>query len=117
MYLKLQPYRQKSITNRACLKLATKYFGPYKVLAKVGPIVYKLDLLAGARVHPTFHVSQLKKHVGHASTQLQLLLMDAKGVLAKEPISILDRRINKRRGRLCIEVLVKWSNCFPKDST
>ena len=35
VYVKLQPYRQKTIANRACLKLSAKYFGPYKVCAKV----------------------------------------------------------------------------------
>ena len=43
--------------------------------------------------------------------------MDAEGVIAKEPVAILDRRMNKKRGRLCTEVLVKWSNCFPEDAT
>ena len=117
VYVKLQPYRQKTVANRLCLKLAAKYFGPYKVLAKIGSVAYKLELPAGAKVHPTFHVSQLKKHVGKATTQYQLPLMDADGMLAKEPVAILDRRMNKCRGRVCTEVLVRWSNCFPEDST
>ena len=117
VYVKLQPYRQKTVANRACLKLSAKYFGPYRVCAKVGTVAYKLELPTGARVHPTFHVSQLKQHVGHATTQSQLPLLDADGIIAKEPIAILDRRMNKRRGRLCTEVLVQWSNCFPKNAT
>ena len=49
VYVKLQPYRQKIIANRACLKLSAKYFGPYKVDAKVGTVAYKLELSAEAR--------------------------------------------------------------------
>ena len=29
VYVKLQPYRQKSVVNRTCLKLSAKYFRPY----------------------------------------------------------------------------------------
>ena len=99
VYVKLQPYRQKSVVNRTCLKLSAKYFGPYKILAKVGSVAYKLALPEGAKIHPVFHVSQLKKYVGAAATQSQLSQLDEDGTLSKEPIAIMDRRINQRRGR------------------
>ena len=99
-----------------CLKLAAKYFKPYKVLAKVGVVAYKLVLPSDFKVHLVFHISQLKKHVGKHSVQSELPLLDADGVLSKEPIAISDRRINKRKGRAIIEVLVQWSNCFSEDA-
>ena len=117
VYLKLQPYRQTTVANRKCLKLSARFFGPFQVLEKVGEIAYKLALPPDAKVHPVFHVSQLKKHVGHATTQSQLPLLDDQGLLAKEPLSILDRRIVKKKGQAVTEVLVQWRNTFPEDST
>jgi hypothetical protein len=43
-------------------KLAPRYVGPYKILARLGPGAYRIqlpDILSA--VHNVFHVSQLKK--------------------------------------------------------
>ncbi|GJZ46358.1 putative reverse transcriptase domain-containing protein [Tanacetum coccineum] len=43
-------------------KLNPRYAGPFKVLAKVGKVAYKMELPQEfSRVHHTFHVSNLKK--------------------------------------------------------
>ena len=117
VYLKLQPYRQKSVVNRLCLKLLAKFFGPYKVLDRVGSVAYKLELPPASRIHPVFHVSQLKKHVGEAVVQSQLPLLDNDGLLVKEPVHILDRRMSKVGNVAVTEVLVRWSNTFPEDAS
>jgi hypothetical protein len=58
--LKLQPYAQTSVINRPCAKLAFKYFGPFKIVERIGMVAYKLALPQDCVVHPVFHVSQLK---------------------------------------------------------
>ncbi|GJX83627.1 putative reverse transcriptase domain-containing protein [Tanacetum coccineum] len=55
--------RQKSYADRNKRgKLNPRYVGPFKVLAKVRKVAYKLELPQElSRVHHTFHVSNLKK--------------------------------------------------------
>jgi len=68
VFVKLQPYIQSSLSQRANQKLSFKFFGPYRVVARVGTMAYQLELPASSSMHPVFHVSQLKKSVGASHT-------------------------------------------------
>ncbi|XP_025702492.1 uncharacterized protein [Arachis hypogaea] len=70
VYLKLQPYRMKTLARRVNQKLSARFYGLYEILEKIGQVAYKLKLPPNARVHPVFHVSLLKKCV-NPSTQVQ----------------------------------------------
>jgi len=54
VFLKLQPYRQTSVTLRRSIKMNPRYYRPYKILQKVGVMAYKLLLPAKARIHYVF---------------------------------------------------------------
>lgn len=41
-----------------------RYYGPYKVIGKIGTVAYKLELLSTSSVHPVFHVSLLREYKG-----------------------------------------------------
>ena len=99
------------------MKLAPKYFGPFKVLEKIGKVAYKLLLPPGSKVHHTFHVSQLKKHFGNKPSTAQLPVLADDVTIVKEPVMVLDRRIVKKANRAVIEVLIQWTNSFPKDAS
>jgi transposase InsO family protein len=57
VYLKLQPFRYHAFGLHQSLKLTTKFYGPFRVLKKIGSAAYKLQLLESAAIHPVFHVS------------------------------------------------------------
>lgn len=118
VYLKLQPYRQITAAVRRNVKLSSKYYGPYLVLEKLGPVAYRLELPSGCLIHPVFHVSQLKRKVGrHHSAQIQPPLSGPDGQLLTEPIAILKRRMVKKNNAVSVEVLVQWANLSPEEAT
>ncbi|GJR49300.1 putative reverse transcriptase domain-containing protein [Tanacetum coccineum] len=76
-------------------KLNPRYVGPFKVLEKVGSVVYKLELPQElSRVHNTFHVSNLKEC--YSDEPLAVLLegihIDDKLRFVEEPVDITESR-------------------------
>ena len=118
VFLKLQPYRQNSVFKWAHKKLVNKFFEPYCVLEKIGTIAYKLQLPVGARVHPVFHVSLLKKAMGDLSkNSSDIPPIDDEGVLMLEPAEILDTRWLKRGGKFIEQSLVRWKKLPAEEAT
>jgi hypothetical protein len=106
VYLKLQPYVQASLAPRANRKLCFKFFGPYKIIDRIGSTAYKLQLPTSATIHPMFHVSLLKKVVPPA-VQVMGDLPDAL-VAFQVPEEILQYRVSNGN-KAATKVLVKWS--------
>ncbi|RVX03831.1 Transposon Tf2-8 polyprotein [Vitis vinifera] len=109
VYLRLQPYKQQSVVQRRNLKLSPRFYGPYKVLEKIGTVAYRLELPPEEKIHPVFHVSCLKEKLGERH-QLVVTLppADNDGVIRPEPEEILHRRLKKKKNHAVTEVLVKW---------
>lgn len=107
--LKLQPYSQSSLVNRPYPKLAFKFFGPYKILERVGNVAYKLDLPDSSAIHPVFHVSQLKTFVPDYSPVFSTLpSFPELDTGDPEPEAILERRLVKKGNTAIPQGLIKW---------
>ncbi|GJU42948.1 putative reverse transcriptase domain-containing protein [Tanacetum coccineum] len=77
-------------------KLNPRYVGPFRVLAKVGKVAYKLELPQKlSRVHHTFHVSNLKKCYVDEPLVMSLegIHVDDKLQFVEEPVEIMEREI------------------------
>lgn len=107
VYLKLQPYVQSSLAPRANQKLAFKFFGPFKIIGKMGSVAYKLDLPTSCSIHDVFHVSQLKKAIP-SSIQVSSSIPDISSSL-QFPEKVLAKRMSSRGVDPVHQVLVKWS--------
>ena len=118
VFLKLHPYRQQTTFKRAHQKLASRFYGPYPVIQKIGAVAYKLQLPEGARIHPVFHVSLLKNFVGElAEPSQELPPVNEEGVVILEPQHILDTRWVKRGNKFEEENLIQWKHLPVEDAT
>jgi hypothetical protein len=60
VWLSTKNLKQKVRGNTS--KLTPKFWGPFRILRKVGPVAYQLDLPSSLKVHKVFHVSLLKQY-------------------------------------------------------
>ncbi|GJT81843.1 hypothetical protein Tco_1056185 [Tanacetum coccineum] len=77
-------------------KLNPRYIGPFKILAKVGTVAYRLEILEQlSRVHSTFHVSNLKKCFSDEPLVIPFdeIQIDDKLNFIEEPVGIMDQEV------------------------
>ena len=100
VYLRLQPYRQRTLAYKGKWKLSPRFFGPFQVLLKVGAISYRLDLPPKAKIYLVFHVSCLKLKLGQKVHPIPTLPpMDADGQVRVEPIKVLQTKSRSLRSQ------------------
>ena len=108
VYLKVRRFQQQLFTGRAPSKLGPKYFGPLRVLAKVGRVAYRLQLIEGVGIHPVFHVSLLKKSIGpHDPISSNLPMFEIDPPKATKPLAVLDKRVTYHDSLPLTQVLVQ----------
>nr|GFA67813.1 reverse transcriptase domain-containing protein [Tanacetum cinerariifolium] len=94
-------------------KLNPCYIGPFKILAKVGTVAYRLKLPEQlSKVHNTFYVSKLKKYMADEPLAIPLdeIQVDDKVNFIEEPVEIMDREVKRLNQSRIPIVKVRWNS-------
>ncbi|GKE04435.1 putative reverse transcriptase domain-containing protein [Tanacetum coccineum] len=94
-------------------KLNPMYIGPFKVLAKVGTVAYRLQLPQQlSKVHSMSHVSNLKKCMSDESLVIPLeeIEIDDKLHFIEEPVEIMDRKVKRLKQSRIPIIKVRWNS-------
>ncbi|KAL1207318.1 hypothetical protein V5N11_020118 [Cardamine amara subsp. amara] len=110
VYLKMALLRgpNRSIT---ATKLSPRYMGPFRVVERVGPVAYRLELPEIMQAfHKVFDVSMLKKCLHRDEEVLAEIPPDLQANMTAEtrPLRVLDRKISELRRKRIPMMRVLW---------
>ncbi|GJY56294.1 putative reverse transcriptase domain-containing protein [Tanacetum coccineum] len=94
-------------------KLSPRYIGPFKILARVGPVAYTLEFPEELKgIHNTFHVLNLKKCLaeGDVVVLMDEIQLDDKLHLIEEPVEVVDREVKRLKQSQIPIIKVRWNS-------
>ncbi|GJW25363.1 putative reverse transcriptase domain-containing protein [Tanacetum coccineum] len=93
-------------------KLNPRYIRPFKIIAKVGTVAYRLELPEQlSRVHSMFHVLKLKKCMAEEPLDIPLdeIQVDDKLNFIEEHVEIMDREVKRLKQSRILIFKVRWN--------
>ncbi|GJY93119.1 putative reverse transcriptase domain-containing protein [Tanacetum coccineum] len=94
-------------------KINPRCIGPFKILERIGPVAYKLELPKElSNVHNTFHISNLNKCLSDESLIIPMkeLQLDDKLNFLEELVEIMDREVKQLKRSHIPIVKVRWNS-------
>ncbi|GKF44788.1 hypothetical protein Tco_0131340, partial [Tanacetum coccineum] len=94
-------------------KLNPRYIEPFKIIAKVGTVAYRLELQEQlSKVHSTFHVLNLKKCMCDEPLAIPLdeIQVDDKLYFIEETVEIMDHEVKCQKQSRILIVNVLWNS-------
>nr|GEX53893.1 putative reverse transcriptase domain-containing protein [Tanacetum cinerariifolium] len=94
-------------------KLSLRYIEPFKILARVGPVAYTLELPKELKgIHSTFHVSIFKKCLAKDDVVIPIdeIQLDDKLHMIENPVEVVDREVNRLKQSRIPIVKVRWNS-------
>nr|GFB00138.1 putative reverse transcriptase domain, ribonuclease H-like domain, aspartic peptidase domain protein [Tanacetum cinerariifolium] len=110
--LKVSPWRGV-IRFRKCGKLSPRFIRPFKVIERIRPVAYKLELPDKLRgIHDTFYVSNLKRCFVNEDVVIPLdeVQLDEKLHFIEEPVEIMDRKVKRLKQSQIPIVKFRWNS-------
>jgi hypothetical protein len=91
VYLTVKPFRPSPWRRGGTKRMRPHLFGPFRVIQRVGDVVYELELIAGSRGRCIYHVSCLQRAWRpHVTTPIVLPPLDERGHMLLTPEDIMD---------------------------
>ena len=84
----------------------------------MGNSTYKLQFPQDIQIHPVFHVSQLKKHIGSKAIPSPMLpMVNSDRTLKMGPAAVLQVRQIPRNNLPVVQWLIQWQNMADEEAT
>ena len=93
--------------------MSPRFIGPFKILARVGNVAYKLELPEElSKIYDTFHVSQLRRCLADDTRFVAMneIELDKKLSYVEEPVEIVEEQLRRVLNKTVRTYKIQWKH-------